>query len=1345
MQLDVAGQHVWLNMPEDAIVLHMEHYLLCKATAPHSTSACVLVPSRFSSSRDRRLLRGMHLVMQIRLLHGAMWHVYYDAPLPDLRAARISRSLADSDDLLMSYTGVVSGSAASVLIDTGASHAYLSNQFAQRCGLSVRPSEATVTLATGVVTPVIGTCSVLVRIGQYSERLSVYVADLASDWDLILGQSWLEPHHAVINFQRNSVTFWKSNKHHILSTSDMHTCQAKRVASPHLLSVAQVQRAVKQGCRTFLVNVTAQPEGSPPDLDPGIQSVIDEYSDRFPEGRFPKLETIPPVRVGHTIPLQDPSSQPPFRPLYRLSPLEHKEADSQIQLLLEAGLIEPSSSPYGAPILFAAKKDGGLRMCIDYRALNKLTVKNRYPLPRIDDLLDAAQGAQVFSSIDLLSGYHQIRIQPEDIPKTAFRTPFGLFQWKVLSFGLTNAPATFQAVMNDVLRPVIGKFALVYLDDILIFSKDIVEHSEHIRTVLQLLRDNQLYAKMSKCTFAQPELEFLGHVLGRDGLRVDPRKTAVVAEWPVPRDLSQLRTFLGMANYFRKFIQNYAQRTLVLTRMLRKDRAWEWLLECQKAFEDIKTALTTAPVLALPDFSKPFDVVCDASGLGLGAVLLQDGQPIAFESRQFSSAEQNYSTTEQELLACVHALKVWRCYLEGAGEFTLHTDHGANTFLDTQPNLSRRQARWQEFLSRFHFTWKFIPGVRNTVADPLSRRPTGAPGPTGTCMQHLALLVMTRAARAKVASPAPSEMQGTTAPARPPVDQTAIGGRPPSATATPSLPDMPSVSDMDVVFDTPEPLPDVQHWVNKLIAGYAVDPWFSNQAHLENLILDEDLWHKDGKIVVPDCGDLRLKLISDFHDTPYAGHLGINKTNRLVSRYYWWPNMVQDVTNYVKECHSCQTIKVRQEKPSGLLNPLELPQAPWECISLDFITQLPMTRKGHDAILVVVNKLTKMVHIIPTVTTCTAVTVAELYRDHVFKLHGVPVKVISDRDLRFTSAFIKELCALVGARQAMSTPYHPQTDGQTERVNRVLEDMLRHFVSPVQDDWDQHLSCAEFAINNADHDSTGSSPFVLNYGYSPRIPFSVSRTSSSPPATDFVERMQRRISEARVLHKAASARQKAYADPSRKSVHFQPKQWVLLSSKNLRFKMGTPKLLPRFVGPFQVCKQVGRDAYELVLPENWKIHDTFHVSQLAEYHLRGSYQPPPPAELLEGELEYEVECILDHKILPSRKEGPTFEYLIRWSGHGSDSSTWEPERNLKNASQVVQIYWDNLQAQGMKIPWSKPTFVSAIDVAQRRGRAARAHALLAGSVHGPIPRSHRRRVRKKGYRPGPAHQPVSMD
>ena len=708
---------------------------------------------------------------------------------------------------------------------------------------SVIPSQATVILATGIAAPVTGTCSVLVHLGRYSERLTVYVADLASDWDLILGQSWLRPHHAVIDFHHDSVRFWKSTQHYTLGTSDMHTHQSDGPTPPRYLSVAQFQRAVREGRKTFLVNVTTGMEQAPADIDPSMQTVLDEYADRFPEGRFPKLDTLPPIRIGHAIPLHDPSSHPPFRPLYRLSPLEHQEAASQIELLLQAGLIEPSTSPYGAPILFAAKKDGGLRMCIDYRALNKLTIKNRYPLPRIDDLLDAAQGAEVFSSIDLLSGYHQIRIQPEDIPKTAFRTPLGLFQWKVLSFGLINAPATFQAVMNDILRPVIRKFALVYLDDILVFSKNIAEHAEHLRTVLQLLRDHQFYAKQSKCTFAQPELDFLGHILGKDGLRVDPRKTAAVAEWPVPQDIGQLRSFLGMANYIRKFIEHFAQRTLVLTRMLRKDRVgtWQWLPECQSAFEDIKVALTTAPVLALPNFSKPFDIQCDASGFGLGAVLLQEGRPIAYESRQQTAAELNYPTTEQELLSCIHALRTWRCYLEGAAEFRLYTDHGANTFLETQPSLSGRWARWQDFLSRFHFTWNFIPGSKNNVADSLSRRPAGTET-TGTRRQHLGLLVLTRGAKARAEPQAPADpqtTQGTTAQAGPSVETVEHGSRPPSAAAAPSLPDMPPTSDLS---DIPDALPSAGHWRDKLISAYAVDPWFLDQANLKDLSLDEGLW-----------------------------------------------------------------------------------------------------------------------------------------------------------------------------------------------------------------------------------------------------------------------------------------------------------------------------------------------------------------------------------------------------------------------------------------------------------------------------------------------------------------------
>jgi hypothetical protein len=312
----------------------------------------------------------------------------------------------------------------------------------------------------------------------------------------------------------------------------------------------------------------------------------------------------------------EPGAPPPFRPTYRLSPVEQAEVKSKLTDLLEKGLVEPSTSPYGAPILFVGKKDGSLRMVQDYRYLNKITIKNRYPLPRIDDLLDSICGMKYFTSLDLTSGYYQIRITEEDVPKTAFRTPFGLYQFKVLTFGLTNAPATFQSVMNDMLRPYVGKFVVVYLDDILIFSKTAEEHLSHLRQVLQTLRENQFYANPKKCDFMKEEIFFLGHRVSANGLKVDPEKVRAVADWRVPRDVHGVLSFLGLANYFRRFLQGYSKMVVPLTDLTRKDMRFIWTSECQEAFEKVKHALTNAPVLAPPELGRPFEVVLDASGVG---------------------------------------------------------------------------------------------------------------------------------------------------------------------------------------------------------------------------------------------------------------------------------------------------------------------------------------------------------------------------------------------------------------------------------------------------------------------------------------------------------------------------------------------------------------------------------------------------------------------------------------------------------------------------------------------------------------------------------------------------------
>ena len=540
-------------------------------------------------------------------------------------------------------------------------------------------------LGNGLEVDMEGTVNVHVKIQQYQSQVSCLVIKLSDSFDLILGDNWLNKHKAHIDYDSKACILHKGNKK--ITIQSVVTSKKKFMSQDNMLSALQFKRAVKKGCTPLLIHLKDVQNKEPSSrLENNlIGSLVKEYEDIFQ----PIPAGLPPVReMAHTIPLEE-GHKPPFRPIYRLSPLEIEEAKRQITEYIHKGWIEPSSSPYGSPILFVKKKDGGLRMVIDYRALNKLTIKNRYPLPKIDDLFDQLAGSHVFSSLGLAQGYHQIQILEEDVPKTAFRVPFGHYQFKVLSFGLTNAPATFQGVMNRIFQQHLGKFVLVYLDDILVFSKTQEEHLEHLRKVFEILRENKLFAKLTKCRFAKSELEYLGHAVGKDGIKVDPRKIETVTTWARPNDVSQLRSFLGLSNYFRRFFQGYSTLVAPLTHLTRKDVKYIWTEQCQESFEGVKYALTHVHVLSLLIFGERFEVICDASLLGIGVVLLQKDRPIAFESRKLTPAEKNYTTGEQELTAVVYALRTWQCYLEGF-ECVVITDHNPSTYLKSQQNLSRR-------------------------------------------------------------------------------------------------------------------------------------------------------------------------------------------------------------------------------------------------------------------------------------------------------------------------------------------------------------------------------------------------------------------------------------------------------------------------------------------------------------------------------------------------------------------------------------------------------------------------------------------------------------------------------
>ena len=820
-----------------------------------------------------------------------------------------------------------------------------------------------------------------------------------------------------------------------------------------------------------------------------------------------------------------------------------------------------------------------------------------------------------------------------------------------MPFGLSGAPATFQKLMSSIFRPH-ERFVLCYLDDLCIFSRTPEEHLEHLRIVLTELRKYKLYAKLSKCCFAQPQLEFLGHTISGAGIAVSPRLVQAVRDYPTPTGVQQVQRLLGMANFARRSIAKLAEICAPLYALTSRTSKWEWTDVHDKALADLKHALCNAPLIAPPDFSQPFSINTDASDTALGAVLTQGAGPservIAYESRKLNQAEKNYPVHDRELLSVVHALRSWRHYLLGTPfTVTVKTDNTPTVSILTKKDLTPRQIRWSELLAEYDFTIQHIPGKDNAVADALSR------------MHSLTQLLLLSGGQARVNANMPGRSQSA-------VHTLAVVLR--SSTATVSLTPRQKAL-LEAVKEAGQADPAYLEFLQDTKRGVLSSPF---------VLREGVLFHKHKHTLYIPSSILRRQLLSEAHDVPTAGHLGRDKTLARLQETFYWPYMDSEVREYVRTCPDCQRNKASNQKPLGLMQPHDIPSRNWGSVALDFMTDLPLTPEGFDTIACFTCIRSKMAHAVACKKTIDAKGAARLYIDNVFKLHGLPTELVSDRDPRFTSDFWSALFKALGTKLSMSTANHPQTDGITERFNRTLQEMLRAGVNTHQDDWAQLLPLAEFAYNSSVHTTTGFTPFFLNYGFNPDSPLTMLTAGITQQAiTDhdahtFAERMATLLETSRDNILKAQAKQAAQYNKHHREGSFQVGDMVMLSVSHFSnlpnlAEGASRKLSPVYFGPYKVTKVVSPLAYRLELPGAMRVHDVFHISKLKPYNHTDAFPEridtriPPPPEIVDGEEHFHVTAFRGVRGPSARPRA----YLVEFTGFGSEHLEWIPIQQLQ--------------------------------------------------------------------------------
>ncbi|QRV82833.1 Transposon Tf2-7 polyprotein [Ceratobasidium sp. AG-Ba] len=1062
------------------------------------------------------------------------------------------------------------------LVDSGSSKNFLDINFAKNNNIPLTPlvNPRTVIAIDGKELPnkIKNKTTLEVEIEGWTFDVTFFVMDLG-DTDMILGLDWLQEADPDINWKTLEIS-WKGRP-----------------------LTAKAGKEI-----------------------PAIPEEFMEFIDVFSEELFKKL---PEHRsFDCNIDFVEGSDLPKPAKVYPLSPIESRTIKEFIDQELADGKIRPSKSPIASPCFFVKKKDGSLRLVTDYRKINNITIPDQFPMPLQVELVDQVKNAKIYSKLDLRWGFNNIRIKEGDEWKTAFRTAYGIYEYLVMPFGLKNAPAVLQRMMNDIFRHLLGVTVVVYMDDIVIFSEKEEDHAEHVKEVLKILRENNLYAKLSKCEFFVKKVIFLGLVITPEGISMEEEKIKAIMEWGAPRKIKEVQAFLGFVNFYRRFIAKFSKIARPLHDLTKKDTKFEWTQECQQAFEEIKKRVSQDPVLIHPDPDKPFILETDASGIAIGAILSQRGEdgylhPVAYLSKSYNDAQRNYDTANKELLAIVESLKHWRIYLEGTIlPVTVFTDHRNLERWKNAETFNRRHARWHMELASFNFEIHYRPGKMSNKPDALSTRHDheDIPNPQQ---------IMINAERFK---------------------------------------GFKANIEIDIISMIREGLSDDES-LTTLIASTKKkeDLPPSIRKQYDKYEWKEDLLWYEGRIVIPENKEIRLAILEMHHDNPIAGHQGQARTLELISRRYYWPAMKQQVNRFVETCETCQRSK--GHKHYAPQKPLPIPQKPWEDIAYDFIVKLPESQ-GMDSILVVIDRFSRQAHFIPCLESTNAEGVADLFIKEVWKLHGLPKTTVSDRGPTFNSQFLKALYAKLGINPKFSTAFHPETDGITERTNQWLEGFLRSFCNYRQDDWVRWLPIAEFCHNNQVNSATGKTAFETIYGLHPRWDL-VDLEVNAPNAADMADSMQEIWDE--VIASMEFYRSKE-SDPKRE---YKVGDKVWLVGQNITTRRPSKKLDNKKLGPFVISEKISSHAYWLELPKTMRTHNVFHINLLTPFtedkDFHRQQARPPPIVTEEGEEEYEV----DHVVAWEQRKNGLY-YQIRWKGYDPIEDTMERAEKIAELPQIME-------------------------------------------------------------------------